>query len=210
MSYTITEEQIKSIAEGGGKTKIKEMFPQVFGEIIQKGKWYKTKATGSLFFVEKILTDYFIGYGFNSKPEWTNSTKWYEFIDVKMENLHAIPATYEEVESALIAEAKKRGFVAGAKYLSPNGGFKRTVVYPLVLTDDGKDLKCANHELLTLNGKWAEIIKETPEDFINDIFNKDLTCKTDKDKYPNSVFYFQGEKSLLEIEKNARKVICLA
>ena len=38
--YTITEEQIKSIAEGGGKKKIKEMFPEVFNPKLEVGKWY--------------------------------------------------------------------------------------------------------------------------------------------------------------------------
>ena len=44
--------------------------------------------------------------------------------------------------------------------------------------------------------------KETPEDFFNSIFNKDLTRKVDVDKYPNSQFYFDGETLMLEIEKS--------
>lgn len=43
--------------------------------------------------------------------------------------------------------------------------------------------------------------KETPEQFFDSIFNKDLTRKVDFDKYPNSQFYFDGETLMLEIEK---------
>ena len=48
--------------------------------------------------------------------------------------------------------------------------------------------------------------KETVEDFLNEIFKNDFICKTDKEKYPNSVFYFQGETFLLEIEKTSEKL----
>ena len=44
------------------------------------------------------------------------------------------------------------------------------------------------------------------EEFLDEIFNQDFICKTDKEKYPNSVFYFQGETFLLEIEKTSEKL----
>lgn len=43
--------------------------------------------------------------------------------------------------------------------------------------------------------------KETPEEFFNSIFSKDLIRKIDLKKYPNSRFYFDGETMMLEIEK---------
>lgn len=49
-------------------------------------------------------------------------------------------------------------------------------------------------------------IKETPEEFFNSIFKKDLTRKVDFEKYPNSQFYFDGETLLLEIEKRDKNL----
>lgn len=46
-----------------------------------------------------------------------------------------------------------------------------------------------------------ELQEETPEEFFNSIFNKDLTRKVDLEKFPNSQFYFDGDTFLLEIEK---------
>jgi hypothetical protein len=42
----------------------------------------------------------------------------------------------------------------------------------------------------------------TPEKFLLDILGDELTIKTDKEKYPNSVFYFKGETCLLELQKS--------
>ena len=148
--YTITEEQIKSIAEGGGKKKIKEMFPEVFNPKLEDQTWY-IYPDGSIQFNEKDG----YGYGINAGKDWVEEARW-----IRNENNSVFKkATNAEVLASLISEAKRRGFVNGAKYISPNGLFKRTVIYPLALTDDGKDLKCANQEMLTLDGKWAEIIK---------------------------------------------------
>jgi hypothetical protein len=49
--------------------------------------------------------------------------------------------------------------------------------------------------------------KETTESFLDKIFNKDLICKKDPYKYPNSVFYFDGETFLIEIEKTEEKIL---
>lgn len=150
--YTITEEQIKDIAQGGGKKKIKEMFPNVFLKELEVGKWYKYKK--GVFFIKSINGFWINVYGTNKDGEWmTDNAKTTYDSSFK-------PATNEEVEAALIAEAKRRGFVDGAKYKSPCGKFKRTVVYPLVLTKDGKDLKDSHCSMITYRGQWAEIIKE--------------------------------------------------
>ena len=49
-------------------------------------------------------------------------------------------------------------------------------------------------------------LQKALEEFLDEIFNQDLICKTDKEKYPNSVFYSQGETFLLEIEKTSEKL----
>lgn len=48
--------------------------------------------------------------------------------------------------------------------------------------------------------------KETIETFLDAIFNKDLTCKVELQSKPNSVFYFDGDTLLLEIEKTETKL----
>ena len=47
--------------------------------------------------------------------------------------------------------------------------------------------------------------EETPEEFFNSIFSKDLTRKV-SEKYPNSQFYFDGETLILEIEKSGENL----
>lgn len=151
--YTITEEQIKELAKWKhGKRLTQEWFPEVFENKLEVGKWYKYKK--GVFFITSINGFWINVYGTDKDGDWmTDNAKTTYDSCFK-------PATNEEVLASLISEAKRRGFVDGAKYISPGGGFKRTVVYPLALTDDGKDLKCANQEMLTLDGQWAEIIKE--------------------------------------------------
>jgi|GEM_PF-4426498 len=59
--YTITEEQIMSIAEGGGKKKIKEMFPQVFNTKLEVGKWYKSESLLGVYNSDEITYGFFEG-----------------------------------------------------------------------------------------------------------------------------------------------------
>lgn len=40
------------------------------------------------------------------------------------------------------------------------------------------------------------------EQFLLDILGSELTLKIDREKYPNSVFYFKGDKCLLELKKS--------
>jgi len=85
--YTITEEQIKSIAEGGGKKKIKEMFPEVFETKLEVGKWYKSDTLLGCYKGNGLCYGFYKeSYGNN----WhmTNSNRYEE-------------ATPEEVEAAL-------------------------------------------------------------------------------------------------------------
>lgn len=44
--------------------------------------------------------------------------------------------------------------------------------------------------------------KEDPKLFLLEILGNELTVKIDREKYPNSVFYFKEDKYLLELEKS--------
>jgi len=47
----------------------------------------------------------------------------------------------------------------------------------------------------------------SPKQFLLDILGNELTIKVDREKYPNSVFYFQGETYLLEFEKSENETL---
>ena len=161
--YTITEEQIKKLSKQDKIVEeyLKEWFPKAFNPKVEIGKWYK-HPNGNLLFIKSIKNTGVYGYGFDVFGNWVNCTDESSLAFIcDLEILkHLDKAKIQLVKTALIAEAKRRGFVDGAKYKSPNGKFKRTVVYPLVLTNDGKDLKDSHCSMLTYRGQWAEIIKE--------------------------------------------------
>lgn len=211
-NYTITEEQIKSIALGGGKTKIKEMFPEVFETKLEVGKWYKSNdILNHIFYVTKLFDGKYFYYGFNCVGNYEDND-YYLLADFGLKNGFT-KATPEEVESALIAEAKKRGYKDKKIILlrgSSEGQISRGTIgddFDYFPDENKLNIISKVYDYTVFdNGRWAEIIKETPDSFLDTIFNKDLTCKVDKEKYPNSVFYFDGETSILEIEKIEKKL----
>ena len=84
------------------------MFPKVELEV---GKWYKSTTLSNVFL---FLKDKEYGrYGFDSNG-------WYNVTDsnFELEPDKWTLATKEEVETALIAEAKKRGFKEGVYFNS--------------------------------------------------------------------------------------------
>lgn len=141
------------------KTKIKDIFPKLFKETeLEVGKWYKT-SSGNLFNYmgrsgKHINPD--LVYGFTNK-----SIDWVYEYDVTICNDKGLkPATKEEVEQALIAEAKKRGFKKGetVKYPCGNGssvfldGFKHEY-------REYSNTFYFYNLLVFEKGKWAEIIE---------------------------------------------------
>jgi len=133
------------------------------------GKWYKNK------FGEVVNYQTNNPYGVNSMGQWYCNNDW-EF----KESSGYIPATPQEVETALIAEAKKRGFKEGVKIdkrkLSSyrDGAFKEfevailggsNFVYrpyedALVLEKNSSDLK---RNYVYQQGVWATIIDDKIE-----------------------------------------------
>ena len=122
----------------------------------------------------------------NSKPE-LEIGKWYKFGDCLMvwndgeitygfftdcwgvdwsfsvgEAKYATPATNKEVEDALIAEAKRRGFKKGVTFKCAVGGgeikFSKNIYY--LSSTQGNVLWNGGIGRIFSDGKWAEIIKE--------------------------------------------------
>lgn len=72
------------------------------------GKWYKSKHSSTTF---RIINDKYC-QGLRSTGEWYDDAKWHvgaNFNDFTL-------ATPSEIESALIAEAKRRGFKEGVRF----------------------------------------------------------------------------------------------
>lgn len=155
--YTITEEQIKELAKWKhGKRLTQKWFPEVFENKLEVGKWYKHTDN------ENILLNYNeskLLYGFGSVGLWTNGFRLEDFDKIKL-----IPATNEEVESALIAEAKKRGLYDLGRLTIKTIG-NRIVNNFQTSGNDYFWSKYTNTLFLDgvtifSNGKWASIIKE--------------------------------------------------
>ena len=163
-NYTITEEQIKDIAKGGGDIKIKEMFPEVFETKLEVGKWYKVDGDKCGKSGRKLLacfsgTEEDSNYGFYFMGTWNNDLSLYH----KYINKITFAATAEEVKTALIAEAKKRGYTefnfkslekqgSGFDSIFENWTFIANTLFTRPIGSGGK--------IVFKDGIWASIIKE--------------------------------------------------
>ena len=187
MNYTITKEQILKLSKINAvvKENLNELFPDAFKPELELGKWYRN--------TNKALANYqggIKGYGFTIDGEWGLFKDNWSFDSP--ENWK--PATHEEVEAALIAEAKKRGFVDGAKFkssLSENGDV-RTVresyqceLNPLsntlhVSTPRKEWDEFQSNPCIFKDGNWAEIIPEEKKIITKEKAEKILSKKYGK------------------------------
>lgn len=147
------------------KRRIEEHVPELASIKLEVGKWYRTQnGKGGLWFLEGINNQSdnpHISYGFLRSGEWGES---------RNRNLiQTTPATDKEVETALIAEAEKRGYIK-ENFRSLKGNcdtnfdgwyFKESInaLYSATLGNGGK--------VAFWNGKWAEIIPTPIQDKIN-------------------------------------------
>lgn len=163
--YTVPKEFIlegHKAACSTWKAKIEAQFPELFPKL-EVGKWYKTQE--ALVFINKDVKDNsVIGYGFDGVNNWTDN--WHYYTHNKL-----TPATDEEVQTALIAEAKRRGYKEGVNI--------KNLLANSIITCVGKSFLYQNNELwfncigcILKNGKWAEIMPETVELSLEDIAEK--------------------------------------
>lgn len=131
------------------KTKIKHIFPKVFKETeLEVGKWYWRD--GELM----VWNDGKNTYGFNDDGLWGSGFCFSTKHDLK-------PATKEEVEQALIAEAKKRGFKDGVCFKTAVNGYISTFKgQPCFHGSMGFNLYGSDYEgCVFIDGKWATIVE---------------------------------------------------
>jgi len=152
--YTITKEQILELKD----PIVKEWFPNVFETRLEVGKWYKDKYK-RLFQVTSLLNyKECLGIGFGCiGGYYGNEHKLPWEI-----NGSEVEATEQEVETALINEAKKRGFKNGVWVKTINGTKKRIKGDLFFYFKENKIMSMFDFDgmngLIFHNGKWAEII----------------------------------------------------
>lgn len=151
-SYELTPETLKAITE-----------PVISSEL-EVGKWYiDDDMPLRIVYVEKAHGDLgdnesIEGYGFDGVGKWNI----YNPSRVLAGSDYMRLATHEEVETALIEEAKRRGFKDGVRFKSAASGDE--------FTFNGKPKLCEKNSLVSflgcifINGKWAEIIEEPKQE----------------------------------------------
>jgi len=181
------QEFIKEAHEAACSTwqeKIENEFPKLFEkEELEVGKWYKlTEDYGS--YLKKGMVFMFVNYLSSNKIySLVNHEMFgintYNYIAPQTENL--IPATDQEVEEALIKEAKKRGFKNGVEFIALRDS--EAIKDNCSCSYDKNDAKAGawkymNGVLYTYGwgryvvfekGKWATIIEDKKEMTIKEI-----------------------------------------
>lgn len=148
--YKITKETIL-------KYKMKDEFPEMFDIEFKISTWYVKK---------NRMCDWIMNYqGSGNVCFGFNSTKKYSNEYVMSNNAYWREATNQEIETALINEAKKRGFKEGVYYKSV-GNFsnnnKAMIAKDLKYTGELPVLTDGNGGVIFNNGIWATIIEIKP------------------------------------------------
>ncbi len=158
-----TEQLINEKVEAFRQELLKE-FSEENKPILEIGKWYKlTHGRGKFFgYITDISNIEFRYYGFSYLGLWQENGCYF-INDVNLKN-QMIPATDKEVEEALIAEAKRRGFKKGVRYSAVNVGYEDQTNI-LINSNTFKYLPKynelqINNWVIFKNGKWAEIIED--------------------------------------------------
>ena len=135
----ITEEQIKKIASQ--EIDIKDLFPEVFN-FTGWAKDGKHESNWLVYFQDNILQ-----YGINAGDYWFNTDNITKY-DPETDR----PATHEEIETALVKEAKKKGHGFDLYDLSNNRLWVGTEEKGCCVVFD--------------NGTWAEVKKEPKPKYV--------------------------------------------
>lgn len=171
MKYEITKEQILEIHDRTSvhnQEQLEEWFPEAFKTELEVGKWYLIDGNKCGIYGLFLLGN-FSGEEQSSNYGFTFSGKWADDLTLYHNDLKTYTrlATPEEVETALINEAKKRGYKGGIK-LSPLQHCSNSIdtekedVYKFIAKVSGE----IGHRLelngtgIYQDGKWAEILPQ--------------------------------------------------
>jgi len=169
--FEITKEQVLSLQNCVTDAKLRQWFPEVFKKELVVGKWYKCNESKFLYFPLEIKDNNHIkAYGFDKKGIYSESNENFEW--GTPDSLEE--ATPQEVESALIGEAKKRGFVNGAFFNDLHYKSFSGKVDIVRWEEDSQDLRSGGYCVFH-NGIWAEIIQ--PKKMTQSEIEKELGYK---------------------------------
>ena len=159
--FEITKEQILQLNSYNNYdfgVALKQWFPQAFESELEVGKWYKWH--GGILHITKIVGNSAWFYGVDEYGYWRKKD-WYS----KSHEIRPELATDKEVETALIAEAKRRGF---NKTTMITQTFNENQKMCIGFWDESS-IEFTRNKLFAKgvrifdNGKWAEIISKPIE-----------------------------------------------
>lgn len=122
----------------------------------QLNKWYKVSNSKFMVYLTKYVgLNQCEGFYFGA-----DSGEYKGFSD-NLGFRYCVLATKQEIEQALIFEAKRRGFKEGVKFKDLHIG-KEAIVDEVRYYDDSEDLRAGGY-CIFYGGQWAEIIDEKAE-----------------------------------------------
>ena len=130
---------------------------EILNFVLKVGYWYFNGNGKTLFCYNNTRNK---RYGFNSEGKWSEGIG--NACDDRLTK-----ATKQEIEQALISEAKRRGFKEGVKFKNMYSHEPKTLKGILVYIDKQnklmvKDGFCNDYDIF-VKGQWAEIIDEKAE-----------------------------------------------
>lgn len=171
--FKITKEQVMQLAKNNKENKeqlvdadLRNWFPDAF----------KTKFTGWAKDIHEMNEDWIayyendiLKYGINANGDWFKSKSNANYNECESNRV----ATEEEVKTALINEAKKRGLKCGNYIKATNGDYG--------LINNGSWIHAQNSNCLFYagfilfdNGKWATIIETITKEEVEKLLNKKI------------------------------------
>lgn len=121
----VTEEFIKELHGTDNiecvKARIEKEWPELFDCEFKVGEWYGDDRSKCCYQVTNVLGNDYYAYGFDWKGIWRDEKMFGKVDDFTVRNPPK-KATHQEVETALIKEAKRRGFKEGVRVTDARDG----------------------------------------------------------------------------------------
>lgn len=172
-TFEITKEQILEMASckcSKYMESAKKWFPEAFEQELKVGEWnfIDCGAYNYIFFVEKIENNNIYGYGFDEKNEYYNFNKLCDLNDI----VNSRRATPQEVETALKAEAVKRGYKEGVVCEFGIAKSLREIKTNKMNYDEKTNSLDMGNDIIFYNGQWATIIETITKEEAEKLLNK--------------------------------------
>lgn len=165
-TFEITQEQIKWLSEQKYISSIvKQWFPEAFELELEVGKWYKIPNTKFLICITDLKEG--LAYGFNFKGDFKEET-FFGFKGIT-------EATPQEVQTALVREAVKRGYQKGVFCEFGTAKDIREIKSNFPVYKEHRNGLYVENDEIFVNGKWSPIVLETiTKDEAEKILNKKI------------------------------------